>query len=122
MSLVVLLLSLFIAAMGGLAIFTPTRANDLARMFAGRSGLYAATVIRLVLGAGLLFVAQSSRAPMALRVFGGIILIAGVLVPFLGLERHRRMIDWWVSAGRTIQLVWGAVALVFGVFLIYATI
>jgi hypothetical protein len=120
MTALVLLLCLFVAAMGVLAIFAPRRANDLARLFSDRPGLYTATAIRLVLGAGLLFVAEDSRAPMALRAFGVIILLVGILTPLLGLERHRRMIDWWLSVGRPIQLVWGAFALAFGVLLIYA--
>ena len=106
--------------MGALSIFAPRRANDIARMFSGRSGLYTATAIRLVLGAGLLFVAETSRTPTALRILGVIILIVGIVVLLLGLERHRRMIDWWLSKGTTIQRVWGVVALAFGVFLIYA--
>ena len=122
MNVIVLLLSLFVAAMGALAIFAPRRANDMARAFEGRGGLYAATAIRLVLGAGLWFVADASRAPAALRIFGVIILLVGLLMPLLGLDRHRRMINWWLSVGRPIQLVWGAVALAFGLFLIYAVI
>ena len=120
MNIIVLLLSLFVAAMGVLAIFAPRRANDLARAFEGRAGLYAATAIRLVLGAGLWLVADASRAPATLRVFGVIILLVGVLTPFLGLDRHRQMINWWLSVGRLIQLVWGALTLAFGIFLIYA--
>jgi hypothetical protein len=32
------------------------------------------------------------------------------------------MIEWWLSAGRTIQLIWGAAALASGLFLIYAMV
>lgn len=120
MTALVLLLCLFVAAMGVLAIFAPRRANELARLFSDWPGLYTATAIRLVLGAGLLFVAEDSRASTALRVFGTIILLVGVLTPLLGLERHQRMINWWLSVGRPIQLVWGAFVLALGVFLIYA--
>ena len=120
MTALVLLLCLFVAAMGALAIFAPRRANDLARLFSDRPGLYAATAIRLVLGLGLLSVAEDSHAPVMLRIFGIIILIVGIATPLLGLERHRRMIDWWVSAGRPIQLIWGAFAFAFGIFLICA--
>lgn len=100
----------------------PQIANDLARIFSGRPGLYAATVIRLALGAGLLMMANNSRAPAVLRIFGGIVLLFGILTPAIGLDRHRRMIDWWLSAGRTIQITWGALALALGVFLIGAIV
>jgi hypothetical protein len=59
---------------------------------------------------------------MTLRIIGAIIVITGVLIALLGIERHRRMIDWWLSAERTIQFIWGLIALVFGVFLIYAIV
>ncbi len=59
---------------------------------------------------------------MTLRIIGAIIVITGVLIALLGIERHQRMIDWWLSAGGTIQFVWGPIALVFGVFLIYAIV
>jgi len=120
MTVVVLLLSLFVAAMGALALLTPRLGNALAEMFRGGSGLCAATAIRLALGGGLLLVAEISRAPTTFRVFGGLIVLVGVITPLIGLKWHHRMIDWWLSAGTTVQRAWGAVALVFGVFLIYA--
>jgi uncharacterized membrane protein YidH (DUF202 family) len=120
MTAVVLLLSLFVAVMGVLALLTPRFGNALAEMFRGGSGLCAATAIRLALGGGLLFVAESSRAPTILRLLGGFILLVGVITPLIGLQWHHRMIDWWLSAGTTVQRVWGTVALALGVFVIYA--
>src|SRR5437870_2282733 len=109
MRVIVLLLSVFAATIGALAIFAPDWPNRLARMFFDRPAFYVTTVIRLVLGTGLLVLAETSRAAMALRIFGATILLTGIVILFLGLERHRRMIDWWLSAGRTIQFVWGVV-------------
>src|SRR5207244_4084497 len=100
----------------------PASANRVARMFAGLPGFYTTAVIRLGFGVGLLVLAETSRAPIAFRIFGGIILLTGIAILALGLERHRRMIDWWLSAGRTVQFVWGLVALAFGIFLIYAIV
>jgi len=120
MTALVLLLGLFVAAMGALALLTPRLGNALAEMFRGGSGLCAATAIRLALGGGLLWVADTSRAPMILRLLGGLILLVGVITPLIGLKWHQRMIDWWLSAGTTVQRVWGTVSLAFGVFLIYA--
>jgi hypothetical protein len=120
MSTVVLLLSLFVAVMGVLALLTPRFGNALAEMFRGGSGLCAATAIRLALGGGLLWVAETSRAPMIFRVLGGFILLVGVVTPLIGLKWHQQMIDWWLSAGTTVQRMWGAVALALGIFVIYA--
>ena len=120
MSIVVFILSLFIVVTGALAIVAPRAADNLARIFDSRSGLYMATAIRLLLGAGLLLVANTSRTPMICRIFGVIIFAAGIFFPLIGLDRHRRMIKFWLSAGRTIQFVWGAAAFALGLFLIYA--
>lgn len=120
MRVVVLVLSVFVAAMGALAIFTPGATCALARAFANRGGLYAATAIRLALGAGLLMVADTSRVPVLIRVLGAIILIIGIMMPFIGLDRHRRMIDWWFSLGRIVQIIWGMAAFALGLFLINA--
>lgn len=119
MTALALILSAFIAVMGVVTIFAPTRANDLARLFADRNGLWVATGIRAVLGGGLLAAASESKAPALLRILGLIILIVAIAMPLLGLDRHRRMIDWWVAIGRKVQIIWGAAAFVLGIFLIY---
>lgn len=120
MTALALILSAFVAAMGLLAVCFPGRANDVARLFADKTGLWVATAIRAVLGLGLLAAAEDSKAPLLLRILGGLILIVAIAMPLLGLDRHRRMIDWWLARNRTIQIVWGTVAFVLGVFLIYA--
>jgi hypothetical protein len=116
----VFLFGLFAATMGALAVFAPRIANLVARQFASRAGFYAVTVIRIVFGGAMWFAAGESRMPITLRITGAIIVITGMLVALLGIGRHQRMIHWWLSTGRTIQFVWGLVALLVGLFLIYA--
>jgi len=114
-----LILSAAIAAMGLVVIFAPARAHDLTRLFADKTGMWIATAIRAVLGLGLLATASESKAPMVLRILGGLILIVAIAMPLLGLDRHRRMIDWWLAQDRKIQIICGAASFVFGVVLIY---
>jgi hypothetical protein len=120
MTALALILSAFVAAMGLLAIFFPGRADDMARLFANKTGLWVATAIRAVLGLGLLAAAEDSKAPMLLRILGFIILVVAIAMPLLGLDRHRRMIDWWLARDRKIQIICGAASFVLGVVLIYA--
>jgi len=56
---------------------------------------------------------------MLLRILGLIILINAIVMPILGLDRHRRMIDWWLARDRKIQILCGAASFVLGVVLIY---
>jgi hypothetical protein len=119
MTALTLILCAFIAAMGVLMIVSPARANDLARLFADKTGLWVATAVRAILGLGLLAAAGDSKAPALLRILGGLILIVAVAMPLLGLDRHRRVIDWWLARDRKIQVVCGAAAFLLGLVLIY---
>jgi hypothetical protein len=120
MTALALILCAAIAAMGVLVIVLPARSNDLTRLFADKTGLWVATAIRAVLGLGLLAAAEDSKAPMLLRILGLIILVVAITMPLLGLDRHRRMIDWWLARDRKIQIICGAASFVLGVVLIYA--
>jgi len=108
-----------IAAMGVVIIVKPALAHDLTRLLADKTGMWIATAIRAVLALGLLAAASESKAPMLLRLLGLLILIVAIVLPILGLDRHRRMIDWWLARPRTVQLMCGGAAFVFGVGLIY---
>src|ERR1700720_3329105 len=119
MTALALILCAAIAAMGVVVIFAPGRANEMTRLFADKTGMWIATGIRAVLALGLFAAASESKAPMLLRILGLIILIVAIVIPILGLDRHRRMIDWWLSRKRTVEIMCGAAALIFGVGLIY---
>ena len=114
-----LILCAAIAATGVVIIVKPALAYDLTRLFADKTGMWIATAIRAVLALGLLSAASESKAPMLLRLLGLIILIVATVVPILGLDRHRRMIEWWLARPRTTQILSGAAAFVFGIGLIY---
>jgi hypothetical protein len=119
MTALTLILCAFISAMGVLVIVSPARANDLTRLFADKTGLWVATAIRAVLGLGLLAAAEDSKAPALLRILGAVILIVAIAMPLLGLDRHRRMIDWWLARDRKIQVACGVASFVLGMVLIY---
>lgn len=115
----VLILCAAVAGMGVVVIVRPTLARDLTRLFADKTGMWVATAIRAVLGLGLLAAASDSKAPILLRILGLLVLIVAIAMPILGLERHRRMIDWWLARPRMVEMLCGAAAFVFGVGLIY---
>ena len=114
-----LILCAAIAGTGVLVIVKPALAHDLTRLFADKTGMWIATAIRAVLALGLLAAAAESKAPMLLRILGLIILIVAIVMPILGLDRHRRMIEWWLARKRPVEIMCGAAALVFGIGLIY---
>jgi hypothetical protein len=114
-----LILCAAMAAMGVIVIVKPGLAHEWTHMFADKRGMWIATAIRAVLGLGLLAAASESKVPLLLRLLGLVILIVAVVVPILGVDRHRRMIDWWLARRRTVEMICGAAAFVFGIGLIY---
>jgi hypothetical protein len=114
-----LILCAAIAAMGVLIIVKPTLAHDLTRLLADKTGLWVAAAVRVVLALGLFAAAPESKAPMLLRILGLLILLVAIVMPILGVDRHRRMIDWWLARKRSVEIICGAAAFVFGLALIY---
>jgi hypothetical protein len=114
-----LILCAAIAAKGVIVIVKPALSHDLVRLLTDKAGMWIATAIRAVLALGLLAAASESKAPMLLRLLGVIILILAIATPILGLDRHRRTIDWWLTRRRTVQMMCGAAGFVFGIGLMY---
>jgi len=122
MTLVALVLSLFVAALGALGVASPLRLLGVVRYFQTPAGLYFAAALRVVLGVALFFAAPTSRAPELLRILGVVSIVGGVITPFFGLERFRKLLDWWSARGSTFVRAWAAIALAFGLFLAYAVV
>jgi hypothetical protein len=114
-----LILCAAMAAFGVVVIVKPALAHEWTRLFADKRGMWIATAIRAVLALGLLSAASESKAPMLLKILGLIILLVAIIMPILGLDRHRRMIDWWLARARTTEIFCGVAAFVFGIGLIY---
>jgi hypothetical protein len=120
MAIVALVLSLFVAALGALGIVLPMRLLSIIRQFQRPAGLYAVAILRVVLGVALLLAAPSSRLPQVVRILGIIIFVSGLITPLFGLERFRRLLNWWSARGPAFMRVWAGFALAFGLLLAYA--
>ena len=83
-------------------------------------GIYFAVVVRLVLGIALIVGAPDSRFPSAFVILGWITIIAGVAAAFIGRDRLRRFIAWWVERFSPAGIrFWVLFAMAFGGFMIY---
>ena len=122
MTLVALIICLLTAAFGALGIASPSRLLALVRRLQTPIGLYFAAGIRVLFGVALLFAAPTSRAPGLIYILGVFIIIIGVITPFFGLERFRRLLDWWSAQGSAFVRGWAVLALLFGLSLAYALV
>ena len=120
MKLLVMIIGLLIAALGVLGIAAPSLPLQVARSLLTPSTLYIVAAVRVCFGLLLVWVAPGSRVPIALRVFGVFIVIAGVITALFGVERSRAVLDWWSSQGAAFMRVGMGFAVVFGLFVVYA--
>jgi len=119
MARVAVALSIAVSALGVVGAFSPNTLLAIGREFASPVGLFVAAAIRVVFGGVFILAAPASRAPGAIRLVGLVILVAGVITPFFGVERARAILDWWSAQGALLRHIPPAVALAFGCGLIY---
>ena len=119
MTFVALAFSALIVALGVLGLVSPSVSVRVVRRFQTLAGLYFAAALRLVMGVAMFFAAPDSRAPEVLRTLGAIIVVAGLITPFVGTERYAKLVDWWASKGPVLVRGQGAFAIILGVLLAY---
>lgn len=122
MTVIALVFSLSVAVLGAVGVVSPARLVNYVRHFQTPSGLYLAAALRVVMGVALFVAAPDSRAPEVLRIVGAFIIVAGVLIPFIGLERFQGFFRWWSSLAPVFLRAWAAFAFAVGALLTYALI
>jgi len=120
LKLLAVVLGFVVATIGAVGVATPSVLLELGDSLMTPTVLYIAAAVRVFFGAVLLWVAPASRAPKTLRVIGVLLVLAGVLTPFFGIEHSRDMLDWVLTQGHMFMRAWAGVAVVLGLFIVYA--
>ena len=81
--------------------------------------VYGVGVARIIIGALLLLACPSATIVWLPAIIGALIVVSGMLVFALGIERDHRMIDWWESKPEGTRRIGAIIAAVIGVLLIY---
>lgn len=120
MLILAFLLSLSVVVLGALGIVSPMMLLGVVRKFESPAGIYTAAALRIMLGVALFLSAPTSRVQEVVRILGIIIFVVGIITPLFGIERFRRLLNWWSERGPVFMRVWAGFALGFGLFLAYA--
>ena len=121
MSVLVIIFGALILAAGAVIIVNP----DIVFGFIGkhREKLeihILAVLVRLVLGALLIYLSDASRFPLIITIIGWISIIAAIALAVIGRTNFKRLISWAMSLQKPYGRIGGIVAVCFGGFLIYA--
>ncbi|MDP9141246.1 MAG: hypothetical protein M3O62_10695 [Pseudomonadota bacterium] len=111
---------LVIAGIGLVGVAAPAALLEVSSFVLTPAGLYSAAAFRVVVGVVLVVAAAASRMPGTVRVLGVLILIGGIATPLIGVDRVRTLIDWWSALGPMFMRAWAGLAVVLGLFVVYA--
>ena len=108
--------------MGAWGVLVPARLAAFVERFGSGGGLWSAAAIRLVFGLSLWFAAPASRSPLLLQVLAVLALVAAVVIPFMGVDRFKRLIDWWTNLSPLAMRFSSLFAVAFGAIVLWALI
>lgn len=117
---VAVLFGLVVAAIGVLGVAAPTVLFETSSFLLTANGLYAAAAFRIVVGLVLVLAAATSRMPRTLRILGILIILGGIITPFVGVDRARAIVEWWATLRPWFMRAWAVLAVALGSLIIYA--
>jgi uncharacterized membrane protein YidH (DUF202 family) len=79
-----------------------------------------AVVIRLALGALLIYQSSISKFPFVIEVIGWLSIVAGIFLAVMGRGNFNRLMSWALSLSKPFGRVGGILAAALGAFLVYA--
>ena len=118
--LLALLIGVLLIVQGLVGLAAPDVFLSMIRFMQKPPVIYVAAVLRVAFGIVLVGAAPGSRAPRFLRVFGFIIIIGGLLTPFVGVWIAQHILGWWTSGGPAVVRVFAGVSLALGILVAYA--
>ena len=114
-----MIVGLAVAGLGFVSLVAPSLLLALGQSLLTETGLYVVAAVRVGFGLVLLFAARRSRMPRALRAFGIVIIIAGLITPLFGVERSTSLFAWFSTQGLAFVGVVGIFAMALGALILY---
>jgi len=122
MTILIAIMGVLIAFIGALGILSPGKFRGLLQQWPSRARFWSAVVIRLIFGALFIWLADELRYPLAMKILGGISIIAAVAVLLMGRESLDRLVNWWLGRGDGLLRLGASLAMLFGVFLVHVSL
>lgn len=79
-----------------------------------------AAVVRLILGALLIYQSGVSKHPLTIEIIGWLSIVAAIIFTAIGRNNFKRLMSWALSLSKPFGRIGGVIAVCFGAFLVYA--
>ena len=121
MTILIFAFAAFMLLVGLIIIINPLTIFNLLRKNSGKLWLYIlAILVRLLLGALLIYQANASKYPHAVDLLGWVIIVAAIVFIVMGHKKFIQIMSWATQLVKSFGRISGVLALSFGAFLIYA--
>ena len=115
-----LCIALLLLVQGIIGLAAPDLFAGIVRFMQTSPAIYVAAAVRVAVGVVLLQGAYTSRLPIFLRIFGGFVLLGGLLTPFVGRQFAEVILGWWSSRGSALVRLFAPVSLALSFVTAYA--
>lgn len=119
MKIVIALFGVLICLGGLVILVAPERFKSVMNSWTGQPRFLFAVIVRVIIGAILLAEAANLKFPLAMKIIGGISIVAAIVILLIGQDRMDRFIDYWMRKPDNFLRIWSVFAFAFGGFLIY---
>ncbi len=118
---IIVIFGALICLAGLVILITPEKFKSVMNNWTGQPRFLLAVIVRVVIGAILLAEAANLKFPLAMKIIGGISILAAIGILLIGQGRLDRFIAFWMQKSDKLFRVSSAFAIAFGAFLIYVT-
>ena len=119
---VVLVVGVLITSISLFLFVQPGKMAGLLDKVFGTHWLYAAALLRLLLGAALIASANTVAYPRAVALCGWLFALGGLLLVVISAPAVRRMASWFGQLSVTMTRLWLSWVVLLGLFFVYAAL
>ncbi|KPK38997.1 MAG: hypothetical protein AMJ78_09145 [Omnitrophica WOR_2 bacterium SM23_29] len=120
MLILVKLIGIVIVAMGIIFLLNPEAMKRVINYWGQGKRLYLVGILRLLIGVVLLLSASQCRLVGAIVTLGILVLLGGIIIFALGLEKVKSILDWWDKKPLSVLRLLALIALAIGALLLYS--
>ena len=118
---IIVIFGALICLAGLVILIAPEKFKSVMNNWTGQPRFLLAVIVRVVIGAILLAEAANLKFPFAMKIIGGISIVAAIGILLIGQDRLDRFIAFWMRKSDNWFRVSSVFAMAFGAFLIYVT-
>lgn len=114
------LIGIFITCMGVIVVAKPQIMRKMVAFWRQDKRIYLGGLLRMLFGAIFLLSASQARLPVVMAILGIFLLVAGMLIFILKLEKIKAMLERWSKRPSYVLRLMGTIVLIIGLLIIYS--